>query len=79
MNNNKRPSSSTGNTDRHNTKRSKVNNPKAATSQSGINGKVKFNKELFMKSIKKLKLYVDGDRYYEEAKVRVGPLELDWN
>lgn len=81
MNNNKRTASSTGINDRHHTKKSNYNNSHSAASasQSGSNGKVKFNREAFLRTLKKLKLYVDGDRYYEVARVKVGPLELDWN
>lgn len=67
----KRKASSSGN----NNERSKI--PKMATDQANA-GKTKFNKEAFLRSVNKLKLYVDGDRYYVEARTRMGPLELDW-
>jgi hypothetical protein len=77
MNSNKRAHSST---ERQSTKRAKVTSSKSSGNQSGsTSGKVKFNKETFLRNIKNLKLYVDGDQYYDRAKVKVGPLELDWN
>lgn len=46
------------------------------------NGKKKvkgeLSKESFLAQVSKLKLYSNEDRYYQEVKTDVAPLELDW-
>lgn len=54
---------------------------RACSDKAGPSKKTKvhnvFNKESFLKSIKGLRLYVEGDKYYE-IKPNQGPLVLDW-
>lgn len=64
---------------------------KQSTSDAGLTTKIKrlkstssttkvtkLSKESFLKSIDNLKLYVEGDKYYEQAKIDQGPLRLEW-
>ena len=77
MNTNKRPSESAGN----NAKRNKSSGHSKATSNQGgsSNGKSKTEtRESLLRKIYELKLYGENDRYYQSAKVEVGPLELHW-
>lgn len=59
-----------------------VGNAKRKKPATETNGKAKksktgFSKESFLSEIAKLRLYVDGDRYYD-TKVDNGRLELPW-
>lgn len=56
-------------------------NSKKRKPSPGANGKKKPKKDnrlSFFKDLNSLSLYTNDDRYYREAKIEEGPLELDW-
>lgn len=60
--------------------RKRKNNQNGKNLANGKNKKVKVDqsKESFLNDLRKLRLYTNEDRYYEEIKTEVHALELDW-
>lgn len=54
------------------------NKGKLTTNGKEKKQKVEQSKDSFLTAIRKLKLYTDEDRYYNEIKTSISSLELDW-